>query len=221
MTGIDIRHQIAERLSGDGVEFGAGASPFPVPSRCRIRYADRNTPKELADRKYFEGSVRFDLQMDLTDMSSLEDGSLDFIIASHVIEHTPNPILAILNAHRKLRDGGRFVLVVPDKVVTFDKGRPLTGIDHLLADFLLPSHERDFEHYLEFFRLCFPQAEYVRSARDVWARGDDIHFHTWTYESFQEMIDFVAREHACPWRGVWSHPRLSDLDIEFYYVLTK
>ena len=52
--------------------------------------------------------IRFDLQMDLADMSALPDESLDFLIASHVIEHTPNPIQAMINAHRKLRHGGTF-----------------------------------------------------------------------------------------------------------------
>ena len=218
-----MRQQIARRFSGDGVEFGAGASPFPVRTNCRVRYADRNTPPELAERKYFDAGspIRFDLQMDMADMSGLADDSLDFIVACHVIEHTPNPIQALINAHRKLRHGGRFALVVPDKHVTFDKLRPLTSLDHLIADYLIPSRERDFEHYLEFFRLSFPQADYVRCAREVWDRAEDIHFHTWTYESFREFVDFVAGEYKCPWRDISSHPRLSALDIEFYYVLTK
>lgn len=223
MTGIEMRQQIARQLSGNGVEFGAGAYPFPIRPDCQVRYADRNTPADLAQRKYFapDSPIRFDLQMDIADMSGLADDSIDFLIASHVIEHTPNPIHVLINVHRKLRHGGRFVLVVPDKHVTFDKLRPLTSLDHMQADYLLPSRERDFEHYLEFFRLSFPQADYVKCAREVWNRGDDIHFHTWTYESFREMIDLVAREYGCAWREIWSHERLSDLDIEFYYVLTK
>jgi len=33
-------------------------------------------------------------------MEGIDDGSLDFVIACHVIEHVPNPLLAIQTAHR-------------------------------------------------------------------------------------------------------------------------
>jgi hypothetical protein len=46
---------------------------------------------------------------------------VDFIIGSHVIEHTPNPIKALRNGYRNFRTGGRLLLVLPDKNVTFTR----------------------------------------------------------------------------------------------------
>lgn len=153
-------------------------------------------------------------------MHGIAPESLDFVIASHVIEHTRNPILAFQRAHERLRKGGRFVLLVPDKEVTFDKKRSLTTIEHLVADYLRPSRDRDFEHYLEFFGRSFDQSDPVESAQGVMARGDDIHYHCWTYDSFREFIDHVIKRYV-PWESVWSHPRLSNQDLEFFYILTK
>ena len=107
MNRGDLLQQMASSLNGSGVEFGAGGSPFPVPSTLSIRYADRNTVDNLRERKYFGDSemVTPALLSDLETMEGIEDDSLDFIIASHVIEHTSNPLLALRSAYRKLALG--------------------------------------------------------------------------------------------------------------------
>ena len=223
-TGISIRSEIAQSLSGVGVEFGAGAveTAFPVPAGVKILYADLNPHEELSGRNYFQDRelVVTDFHTGIEEMDGIEPDTLDFLIASHVIEHTRNPIKALRLAYEKLRKGGRFVLVVPDREMTFDKTRPITTIEHLVADYLMPCRERDFEHYLEFFGRSFGQRDPVPSAKGVWERGDDIHFHTWTYDSFREFLQHVIDRYA-PWTSVWSHPRASDQDNEFFYVLTK
>ena len=153
-------------------------------------------------------------------MQDVAPESANFIIASHVIEHTSNPLLALRSAFERLVPGGRLVLVIPDKNVTFDRDRPLTTIEHLLADYTLPSKDRDWEHYVEFFSKSFPEPDPVQAAKGPFELAQDIHFHVWTYESFGELVQYV-RQNMQPWSFVWSRPRLSDKDIEFYFVLTK
>ena len=219
---LELRSAIGESLSGDGIEFGPGANPFPVGASCRVRYADRNSTAELKGREYFGESVLVpdDISADFESMEGLPFESFDFIIASHVIEHTTNPMRALQSAHERLRPGGRLVLVVPDKFVTFDRDRPPTSLEHFLADYTRPSRERDWEHYIEFFSKCFPQPDPVKAAEPVFARGDDIHYHVWTYESFGEFIEYTSL-HIAPWSAVWSRKRISDDDNEFYFILTK
>src|ERR1022692_2175401 len=106
---LELLHAIGETLCGNGVEFGAGASPFPLGKNCQIRYADRNTRDQLQEREYF-GAANLVLQNMTSDMESMEGipfESLDFIIASHVIEHTSNPLLALRSSYQRLRRGGR------------------------------------------------------------------------------------------------------------------
>ncbi len=219
---LEFLAAIGRDLSGQGIEFGAGGNPFPIGAACRIRYADRNSGAQLRERNYFGESpiVESDLLADFETMEGLEFESLDFIIASHVIEHTPNPLRALESAYLRLRRGGRLVLVVPDKTVTFDRDRALTPLDHVILDYTHPSRERDWPHYVEFFAKAFPQPDPARAAEYPYRQGDDIHYHVWTYESFGEFIEYVRREMRA-WTSVWSHPRLSEQDIEFYFVLTK
>jgi SAM-dependent methyltransferase len=228
----DMREYLSSQLHGQGIEFGAGNSPFPIPPTVKVLYADRSSVAELHERKVFDSEVvPLDLLSDLEAMPGIDEGSLDFIIASHVIEHTTNPLLALKSAYLKLRSGGKFLIVIPDKAATFDRTRALTPLSHIIWDFEQPSRERDFEHYVDFFTHAFPQPDPVAAALGPFEMNHDIHFHTWTYESFGEMVSY-ARETVSPWSEVWSHPRLPGPDIEgrqkiwyedleFYFLLVK
>lgn len=219
---IDLLHAIGTGLRGEGVEFGAGAHPFPVGSSAKVRYADRASTDELTEREYFGASalVPLDIVADFETMYGVPPESVDFIIGSHVIEHTTNPLLALRSAYQRLRLGGRLVLVVPDKVATFDKDRDVTPLEHIVADYAQPSRDRDFTHYVDFYSNAFPQPDPVKAAQLPFEAGHDIHFHVWTYESFGELIGYAQRTIA-PWSGVWSRARVSDRDNEFYFILTK
>ncbi|BAB76187.1 glycosyltransferase [Anabaena sp. FACHB-709] len=223
-----IREIAVSRLSGNGVEFGAAASPFPIPLHCDVKYADICPTNEL-QKKLYPGQVVYsliepDVITDFNTLEGIEDDSLDFIVACHVIEHTRNPIAAIEASYKKLRMGGSLVLVIPDKDRTFDKQRDLTTLEHLILDYESPLRERDKEHYFEFFKLAFPVLEenFISTVEKNFQEQADIHYHTFTYESFSVLISHVCKN-ISPWSSVWSQPTLSNPieDIEFYFVLTK
>jgi hypothetical protein len=52
----------------------------------------------------------------------------DYIIASHVIEHLPDPLGFLADCEALLRPGGKLSLVIPDSRYSFDCLRPLTSI---------------------------------------------------------------------------------------------
>lgn len=54
-------------------------------------------------------------------------GQFDFCLASHVIEHIPNPIAFFQSMARVLKPGGVLSLAVPDKRYTFDFFQPATS----------------------------------------------------------------------------------------------
>lgn len=49
----------------------------------------------------------------VADMEELADNSVDTIISSHALEHCPHPMQIIEGLFRKLKPGGRIVLLVP------------------------------------------------------------------------------------------------------------
>ena len=227
LTSRDLREIAAAHLTGLGLEVGALASPYPAPIDCQVLYGDILSHAELVAEYTNEPRDNMVIPTIRTSFETLTEfspASLDFILASHVIEHTRDPIGAVVNALAKLRDGGTLVLVIPDKRRTFDRNRPVTPLEHLIADFRDPSHERDADDHREFHRLAFPRpdADYEAVWRHSWNTRRPIHYHTWVYDSFMEMIRWIAGN-AASCRGIWSHPTLHREvdDFEFYVTLTK
>jgi predicted SAM-dependent methyltransferase len=56
----------------------------------------------------------------------------DWIIASHVIEHTPDLIDFLINCDAVLKDEGVLSLVIPDKRYCFDHFRPITSLSSII-----------------------------------------------------------------------------------------
>jgi SAM-dependent methyltransferase len=67
-------------------------------------------------------------------LGTISDGSLDFVIANHFLEHCKDPLLTLSYFARVLRPGGIVYLAVPDKRHTFDVDRPVTSLDNLFRD---------------------------------------------------------------------------------------
>jgi SAM-dependent methyltransferase len=72
------------------------------------------------------------------DQLPFESDSVDFVFASHVIEHFPDPIRALEEWLRVARK--YVVLVVPHRDRTFDSDRELTPVDELVS-----RHEQHFD----------------------------------------------------------------------------
>ena len=51
-SSMDMREFAASRLTGKGLEIGAGASPFPVPLSCTVIYGDRLSYDDLLKEEY-------------------------------------------------------------------------------------------------------------------------------------------------------------------------
>jgi len=88
-----------------------------------------------------------------TALGELPSGSYDFVLSSHMLEHTANPLLALQEWKRLLADGGALVLLLPDRRHTFDHRRPVTTLAHLIADFNAGMREDDLTHLPEILAL--------------------------------------------------------------------
>jgi predicted SAM-dependent methyltransferase len=119
-----------------GVEVGPSFSPV-VPKRSGadvtvIDHADAATLRE----KYRVHGVDVDAIEDVDVIWSGgpltavlgERAPFDYIIASHVIEHLPDPLGFLAECESLLAPGGVLSLVVPDSRYSFDCLRPLTSI---------------------------------------------------------------------------------------------
>ena len=120
---------LARHFRGRGVEIGALWRKFPVPSRAAVYYVDRISDADL-QQHYAEVTqpiVPPDVVADATRLPFLP-ASLDFVIASHVLEHLPFPLAALRHWYDVLRPGGVLLLKIPDKRYTFDVKRERTTV---------------------------------------------------------------------------------------------
>ncbi len=196
-TGAAVRSFLASQyLRGDGIEIGALNEPMKLPAGCSVRYVDAFTNEELRNH-YPVGLqgfdiVNVDIVADAHLLSGLADASLDFVIANHVLEHLEDPLLALRNMLRVLRHGGVLFLALPDKRHTFDRDRPCTPFEHILADHRNGPEASRRGHYEEWLRLVdkLPEAEIEDRVQALCQAPDPaIHLHVWSQFEILTMLD--------------------------------
>lgn len=195
------RQELSARfLRGQGVEIGALHQPLWVPSRAKVIYVDRMDVSALRQHYPELASLpltRVDRIDDGERLGTFADGSLDFVIANHMLEHCENPIGAVRNHLSKLKPGGVLYYAVPDKRWTFDVRRPLTEWSHLEAD------DRDgpaasrlghFREYVELVENATPGEACEQRVRQLMEMNYSIHFHVWDAASFADFIERLRRK---------------------------
>jgi SAM-dependent methyltransferase len=179
-------------LEGNGLEVGALHHPLAIPSKASVKYVDRLPVHEL--RSHYpelsnENLVNVDIIDDGEKLVTIPNGSVNFIIANHMLEHCMSPITTIETFLSKLQPGGIVYIGIPDKRFSFDRNRELTTFNHLLDDY----HNRNdhFQHYLEWSKFVngvADPAEALRQAQHLFQVQYSIHFHVWDYYTF---VDFL------------------------------
>jgi SAM-dependent methyltransferase len=107
----------------------------------------------------------------------VEDGSQDFVVSSHVLEHFTNPVKALLEWDRVVRPGGIIFMIVPHKERTFDAERPRTPLAHIIGDFESGTRE--------------PHAESEHGHDHVWITEDIVELVSWMQDRFELSWEVV------------------------------
>lgn len=125
-----LAHRYLDGLRG--VEIGGSAhNPFGLHS-INIDYtSSMDTVFKQEERRMCGRALPVDL-VAAGDRLPLLDGSVDFVINSHVIEHLWDSIGTLKEWHRVLKPGGILFLIVPHRDRTFDRDRPRTSLLELI-----------------------------------------------------------------------------------------
>lgn len=207
--------------AGPGLEIGPSHSPLaPKAEGFNVEILDHASAQDLRT-KYRNAGVDIDHIEDVDFVWRGEPlpetigrrGCYDWIIASHVIEHTPDLVGFLGDCQALLQESGRLILVVPDKRYCFDHFQSLTSTGDVLDAHQFgrtrPSPGRVFDHFanavgkgrhrvLSWHRRAPGAMQLVHTlegARDSWrhAQTDDayVDVHNWRFtpESFRLIID--------------------------------
>lgn len=144
LSNVDLRTKritAALKLDGEGIEYGPLHRPVLLKSACAgVRYIDV-AAREFLVRKY-QGDASVDTRL-IPEIDIVTDGrpivdfveadSLDFVVASHVLEHVPDFIGWLRDNLLILRPGGRISIAFPDRRYCFDIAREKTTTSDLVA----------------------------------------------------------------------------------------
>jgi SAM-dependent methyltransferase len=205
--------------SGQGLEIGPSYNPVvPKANGFKIDIIDHATTADLREKYRNEPGVdvnsieEIDYIWDGRPLSEVigKNACYDYIVASHVIEHTPDMLGFMKECQTLLKPTGVLVLAVPDKRRCFDVFRPLSttggvlqahfekrtrhipavAFDHVAYFATLLGHggwitgtsgELQLEHSLSFAREIFDRSTTSDSYYD---------FHAWTFcpSSFRLIV---------------------------------
>ena len=72
---------------------------------------------------------------DAVDISLVKNGQYDFVFSSHSLEHIANPLKAIDEWLRIIKNGGYIIIIVPEKSKCFDHKRNYSTFSTLLSQY--------------------------------------------------------------------------------------
>jgi 2-polyprenyl-3-methyl-5-hydroxy-6-metoxy-1,4-benzoquinol methylase len=207
-----------EYIRGIGIEIGALHSPLPVKEGVEVKYVDCQT-REFSIKNFPELDASKIVNPTYIDdgftLSSVPETSQDFVIANHVLEHSSNPVQALELWVKTLRKNGILFISVPILERNFDIGRPLTSMEHLFDDFSFCSKtqkdefaKRNRDHYLEWITISLaniardqgkeytmPSQANIQEQIDYLSQvSGEIHFHTFSLNSFREFLSFFSEQ---------------------------
>jgi SAM-dependent methyltransferase len=176
---MDRRDRILE-LIDVGAEVGLELGPLHAPIVRRgdgtIYYVDYASTEEL--RRHYRDDqnvteiVDVDIVLEDHDLSEAVGwlAPVDYVVASHVIEHVADPIGWLEDIGRVLRPGGIVTLAIPDKRYCFDVKRSPTELSDLVDAHLTGRHHPTIAQIFDFRA----RAAFSLTTAGLWA-GDRTH----------------------------------------------
>lgn len=149
-----------------------------------------NRPADIANHDV-------DYVTDAANLFFVAEESLDFICSSHLLEHLANPLKAIVEWKRVIKEGGIIYVGVPDKRHTFDHKRDRTPLSHLIEDFEKDIGQADKTHvseFLEKFDESNPCCDSSEQRREN-VRNDpesQVHHHVWIADDVKEIFEYMS-----------------------------
>lgn len=173
--------------NGVGIEIGPSHDPIaPKREGFNVHIIDHASREELL-WKYHEHPIASDR---IEEVDFIWKGQsyadlvgktthYDWVIASHLIEHTPDLIAFLRDCESLLKDDGVLSLVIPDKRFTFDRFRPITGLARVIDSHFAGNKIHSAGACAEYFMNVAGKDH--KLSWDARARGDYVFLHSAQY----------------------------------------
>ena len=124
-------------LGGIGLEIGPSHRPLvPKSKGYNVRVADHLDAAGLREKYSYSPSVALIEEVDYVvtgdRLVDSIDERFDYVIASHVVEHTVSLVSFLQDTASLLRPGGALTLAIPDKRYCFDRFRERSSLGRVI-----------------------------------------------------------------------------------------
>ncbi|MBW8001949.1 MAG: class I SAM-dependent methyltransferase [Planctomycetes bacterium] len=160
-----------------------------------------NRPADIANHDV-------DYVTDAANLFFVAEESLDFICSSHLLEHLANPLKAIAEWKRVIKEGGIIYVGVPDKRHTFDHKRDRTPLSHLIDDFEKDVDQTDTTHIAEFIEKINENEPGDGNSEQshgyvIEDPESTVHHHVWIADDVKEIFEYMGL--AMPYKPIFRH----------------
>ena len=206
---LQLNENIRDLCVGECIEIGAYSKPALLPYASSIKYADIHDAEEakkvLEVRKNYRYHAHKFVNVDIffkknePPLTSIEDESVDTVFSSQSLEHSPNPIAALIDYIRVLKKGGVVYTIIPNKDFTYDSKRKPTSINKLINKYLNNNWDYKLEEFEEMFKNTSGHDQYPDTSQESIIKthkDDDGTHHVYCYDpsSALELIKFVLSQ---------------------------
>lgn len=216
-NSITNRGQFVALVPGQCRALEIGPFAYPMLRGPKVAYCDVLSWEELKQRAVKIGLnpqnvPKIDFVLGPQGLDAIPE-DFDAVISSHNLEHQPDMVRHLQQAHRRIeRNGGRLFLIIPDKRYCFDhfiaestiaqivdayeSGRSAHTLQSVVEHRALTTHNEPAKHWLEpMAPRPMVNADAVRKGIEEWraAKGGYIDVHAWyfTPDSFAQIIDLL------------------------------
>jgi len=191
------RNELIRLCRGRGVELGPGPSPQIMPAKdVDITYIELASAEQWETLYNQKGNLKVNPALWKRYMRAgayplpVEDGSLDFLFASHVFEHLANPVGHLEHWRDKLRPGGLIAAVVPDMAGCKDYVFTPSSLSEIQEERRAGGMEPQLRHFQRWTSMRAPG----RNPQELMNLQRSIHVHFYTHSNIQQLLELAVRE---------------------------
>lgn len=133
------------------------------------------------------------------DLSFIKNDQFDFLLSSHTLEHSTNPLRVIFEFKRIIKKNGYILLIVPKKENNFDHLRPVTKFLKLLEIYEFKVEEDDLSSLDEILELHDlnrdPEAGSFENFKKLALNNFEnriLHHHVYDENLIKKICDYVG-----------------------------
>jgi len=164
--------------------------------------------KHSNNYNFIEGKTGKTIFNDAVNITNVRDATYDFLFASHCLEHIANPLKALKEWLRIIKDDGHIILILPEKSFCFDHKRQISSFSSILSQYEKDVGEDD-----------------LSTLQEILANHDlSMDLPAGTFQQFKER-SLRNFENRCLHHYVYSPELLKEmctfLNCEFIYTITE